>query len=490
MGDVNSIHVGVNTDFNMTSIFAKKVVYPMEPDDVWQMRVDYNGSSKEMLIRWYKPPVVKGSTRLSFDLCAALTNVTQTTQSSSGSGSGSNSSSSGSSSPTDLWSPSFGQLVVGFTSAALPPPPGRMPSPVALSSWTFRFTDTDFCNHSPVLPCGMGTCSKARSPWDASVLLPSCKCALKLPSFEPTHLTGLPSCFPEAYTCRQLYSNPCAPGVCIDGVDGSYSCLCPLPYFPFAFSPKGTASCSLVQAGGTRMPTFLSQFGLTCPLILNTFGLTQTQFFSENKGFQCRAPIPADTLVNVTSRAFSKCTAMYTVNYGDTCDSINALFNTQIEPLNPALSCSDGPRHGQLLCVAFDQEWYDQGNTNVKCNHYARITPATPSSSLQQTAPYTVESVLISELESPQTCQGLWQAFSLASPTRFFQLNPGLPCDSLLPDSPLQGNFVTESTQVTPPTRFFQLNPAFPCDSLLPDSPLQGNTVTQVGGKLLPGGWE
>ncbi|CAI5941996.1 unnamed protein product [Closterium sp. NIES-64] len=302
----------------------------------------------------------------------------------------------------------------------------------------------------------LSVAADARSPWDASVLLPSCKCALKLPSFEPTHLTGLPSCFPgetwsareayscQAYTCRQLYSNPCAPGVCIDGVDGSYSCLCPLPYFPFAFSPKGTASCSLVQAGGTRMPTFLSQFGLTCPLILNTFGLTQTQFFSENKGFQCRAPIPADTLVNVTSRAFSKCTAMYTVNYGDTCDSINALFNTQIEPLNPALSCSDGPRHGQLLCVAFDQEWYDQGNTNVKCNHYARITPATPSSSLQQTAPYTVESVLISELESPQTCQGLWQAFSLASPTRFFQLNPGLPCDSLLPDSPLQGNFVTE----------------------------------------------
>ncbi|CAI7922875.1 unnamed protein product, partial [Closterium sp. NIES-53] len=54
------------------------------------------------------------------------------------------------------------------------------------------------------------------------------------------------------------------------------------------------------------------------------------------------------------------------------------------------------------------------------------------------------EDALISEVESPQTCQGLWQAFSLASPTRFFQLNPAFPCDSLLPDRPLQGNTVTK----------------------------------------------
>ncbi|CAI5940752.1 unnamed protein product [Closterium sp. NIES-65] len=32
---------------------------------------------------------------------------------------------------------------------------------------------------------------------------------------------------------------------------------------------------------------------------------------------------------------------------GDTCDSLNALFSTQIQPLNPALTCSDGPRPGQ-----------------------------------------------------------------------------------------------------------------------------------------------
>ncbi|CAI5484238.1 unnamed protein product [Closterium sp. Yama58-4] len=114
------------------------------------MRVDYNGSSKEMLIRWYRPPVLRGSLN----------------------------------------------LFVGFSSAALPPFPGRLPSPVVLSSWTFRFTDTDPCKASPVLPCGMGACTKAPAPWDPSILVPSCKCPFNLPSFEPSHLAGLPSCFP------------------------------------------------------------------------------------------------------------------------------------------------------------------------------------------------------------------------------------------------------------------------------------------------------
>ncbi|CAI5942007.1 unnamed protein product [Closterium sp. NIES-64] len=404
-------------------------------------------------------------------------------------------------------------------------------------------TDTDPCKGSPVLPCGMGACTKAPAPWDPSVLLPSCKCPFNLPSFQPSHLTGLPSCFPgetwsgvgkvwsavgkvwsavgkvwsavgkrwsgvgkrwsvvvspfilsspfspttfslsgsspsssfplappfsthvplgflhvspaprqpmcpgEAYTCRQLASNPCAPGVCIDDIDGTYSCLCPSPYFPFYFYPKVSARCYQLQLIEVRMPTFLSPYGLTCPLILNTYGLTQADFFSQNKGFQRRAPIPVDTLVNITSRAFSQCTAMYTANYGDTCDSLNALFSTQIQPLNPALSCSDGPRPSQLLCVDFNQTWLEQGKTRVPCDLLAQITPtatgATPSPPPPPPlANYTSDGALVTVVQGPQSCQQLWRAFAIASPTRFFQMNPGLSCDSLLPHSPLQGNMM------------------------------------------------
>ncbi|CAI5984056.1 unnamed protein product [Closterium sp. NIES-65] len=191
---------------------------------------------------------------------------------------------------------------------------------------------TDPCKGSPVLPCGTGACTKARAPWDPSVLVPSCKCPLNLPSFQPSHLSGLPSCFPgetwsvvgkkwsavgtrwgavgkrwsavgerwsavgerwsavderwsavDSFTCRQFPRNPCAPGVCIDDVDGTYSCLCPSPFFPFYFYPKGAARCYQLRLAETRMPTFLSPYGLTCALILNTYGLTQADFFAQNK---------------------------------------------------------------------------------------------------------------------------------------------------------------------------------------------------------------
>ncbi|CAI5482557.1 unnamed protein product [Closterium sp. Yama58-4] len=341
---------------------------------------------------------------------------------------------------------------INVSAAALPPPPGRLPSPVTVFSWTFRFTDTDPCKGSPVLPCGTGVCSKAPAPWDPSILVPSCKCPFNLPSFEPSHLSGLPSCFPDSFRCRYLPRNPCAPGVCINDVDGTYSCLCPSPFFAFYFYAKGSARCNQLRLFELRVPTFLSPYGLTCPLILNTYGLTQAAFFSQNKGFQCRAPIPSDTLINVTSRAFSQCTSMYTANYGDTCDSLNALFSTRIQPLNPALSCSDGPRPGQLLCVGFNRTWLDLEKTRVACQVSVQLTPAitttpaTPPPSPQPPAllvDYIYQGALVKVLQGPQSCQQLWRAFGIASPTRFFQMNPGLSCDSLLPYSPLRGNVMS-----------------------------------------------
>ncbi|CAI5521262.1 unnamed protein product [Closterium sp. Naga37s-1] len=92
----------------------------------------------------------------------------------------------------------------------------------------------------PLLPCGTGVCTKAPAPWDSSILVPSCKCPFNLPSFQPSHLAGLPSCFLDSFTCRQLPRNPCAPGVCMDDIDGTYSCLCPSPFFPFFYSKRTT----------------------------------------------------------------------------------------------------------------------------------------------------------------------------------------------------------------------------------------------------------
>ncbi|CAI5978731.1 unnamed protein product [Closterium sp. NIES-65] len=637
---------------------------------------------------------------------------------------------------------------------------------------------TDPCKGSPVLPCGTGACTKARAPWDPSILVPSCKCPLKLPSFQPSHLSGLPSCFPgetwsvvgkrwsavgtrwgavgkrwsavgerwsavgerwsavderwsavDSFTCRQFPRNPCAPGVCIDDVDGTYSCLCPSPFFPFYFYPKGAARCYQLRLAETRMPTFLSPYGLTCALILNTYGLTQADFFAQNKYdsspnallslslplthlFPCRSltsfpaahsplslplthlfhlspchsltsfpathsplslplthlfprdsltsfpathsPLsprlthlfPRDSLTSFPathSPLSPRLTHLFPRNsltsfpathsplsprltrlFGDTCDSLNALFSTQIQPLNPALTCSDGPRPGQilrngsvfthsyslslptppfssissfssplppsprflhtfisplspifllslsppsppfaslspfllplplsppslpfsplsplspslpfsslppsqLLCVAFNQTWLGEDKTRISCKLQAQITPAvsttTPSTALNHPRvlpppsfpaplrqlqpdvarggknPHIMQAPGPNHPSRPQSCQQLWRAFGVASPSRFFQMNQGLSCDALLPYSPLQGNMMTRVSWVACvrwvggqvgrravfaiafPTRFFQMNPGLSCDSLLPHSPLQGNMMSRT----------
>ncbi|CAI7852198.1 unnamed protein product [Closterium sp. NIES-53] len=353
-----------------------------------------------MALRWYCLPVLTGSMRVSIDLCAALSGASDTSGSSNGGSSGSGGggggggsssssgdSSGGSSGVTDPASPSFGQLFVGFTSAALTAPPGRLPSPVTLSSWTFRFTGKGEAkgrngggggggkrkgskaralppSSSPPGPSSLQSFPFPLLPFPLTStsslfpLSPPLSFSIPLPfapmSPSPAPLSHFPTIpFPPApstdsFTCRHFPRNPCAPGVCIDDIDGTYSCLCPSPFFPFVFYPKGTARCYQLRSFELRVPTFLSPYGLTCPLILNTYGLTQSAFFRQNKGFKCRAPIPVETLVNVTSRAFSQCTSMYTANYGDSCDSLNALFSTRLQSLNPALSCSDGPRPGQV----------------------------------------------------------------------------------------------------------------------------------------------
>ncbi|CAI7932166.1 unnamed protein product [Closterium sp. NIES-54] len=113
-------------------------------------------------------------------------------------------------------------------------------------------------------------------------------------------------------------------------------------------------------------------------------------------------------------------------------------------------------------------------------------------------ANYTILGVPVTVLPGPQSCQQLWRAFGVASPSRFFRMNQGLSCDALLPYSPLQGNMMRRVSwvacvrwvggqvgrravfSITFPTRFFQMNPGLSCDSLLPHSPLQGNMMSRV----------
>ncbi|CAI5984057.1 unnamed protein product [Closterium sp. NIES-65] len=67
---------------------------------------------------------------------------------------------------------------------------------------------------------------------------------------------------------------------------------------------------------------------------------------------------------------------------GDTCDSLNALFSTQIQPLNPALTCSDGPRPGQ---VSIGADLHRNGS--VFTHSYSLSLPTPPFSSISFSSP-------------------------------------------------------------------------------------------------------
>ncbi|CAI7814610.1 unnamed protein product, partial [Closterium sp. NIES-54] len=107
-----------------------------------------------------------------------------------------------------------------------------------------------------------------------------------------------------------------------------------------------------------------------------------------------------------------------------------------------------------LLCVDSNQTWLEEGRTRISCKLHAQITPAvTPTPSPTPPSPqpppppptlanYTILGVPVTVLPGPQSCQQLWRAFGVASPSRFFRMNQGLSCDALLPYSPLQGNMM------------------------------------------------
>ncbi|CAI7842313.1 unnamed protein product, partial [Closterium sp. NIES-53] len=105
-------------------------------------------------------------------------------------------------------------------------------------------------------------------------------------------------------------------------------------------------------------------------------------------------------------------------------------------PLPPSLP-------SQLLCVDFNRTWLELEKTRVACQVSAQITPAITTATPPPLVDYMNQGVLVKVLQGPQSCQQLWRAFGVSSPTRFFQMNPGLSCDSLLPYSPLQGNMIS-----------------------------------------------
>ncbi|CAI5498120.1 unnamed protein product [Closterium sp. Naga37s-1] len=254
-----------------------------------------------------------------------------------------------------------------------------------------------------------------------------------LPTSSPP-LTSLPSspsrprsplCPSSEDACKAAQRNPCAVGQCVNDGAGSYSCVCP-PGFRQGTTVEGTYSCA--PGGNSTTYTVLSA-NVRCSDVFPVYGLTLTEFQSQNPSVSCAAPIPPSTVLKVASPAsLIPCSVFYTTQQGDTCADLATYFIVAwsclwdpdsclpaFQALNPSLDCTANGgllQPGQTVCV-------ERIKNNVGlipvCSQYYLV-------------------------QSAETCESIRNVpYPPLAPKEFFRLNPGIKCDRLIPNTDVDG---------------------------------------------------
>ncbi|CAI5467544.1 unnamed protein product, partial [Closterium sp. Yama58-4] len=263
-------------------------------------------------------------------------------------------------------------------------------------------------------PCGKFTCTvKGKTN----------ECDCNDPRFiQATNADGSRTC---AYkdACKAAQRNPCVVGQCVDDGAGSYSCVCP-PGFRQGTTIDGTFSCAPGDTSNTY--TVLSP-NVRCSDVFPVYGLTLTDFQTQNPSVSCAAPIPPSTVLKVASPAsLVACSVFYTTQQGDTCTALAEYFKVHwscpsdsclpaFQALNPSLDCT---ANGGLLqpeqAVCMERIKRKVGLIPV-CSQYYLV-------------------------QSAETCESIRNVpYPPLSPVDFFRLNPGIKCNRLLPKTDVDG---------------------------------------------------
>ncbi|GJP51254.1 hypothetical protein CLOM_g10427, partial [Closterium sp. NIES-68] len=235
-------------------------------------------------------------------------------------------------------------------------------------------------------PCGGGTCSPGRGPGGYT-----CKC--KTYFVVGKNVDQSPVCIPLK-PCSLNAVNPCQVGTCLDDSKGSYNCICP-PGFFFDKRPDNTPSCIL---GPT--PDEIRVFpGLTCNLVMSTYGISLANFTLLNHDLNCaRLRLGDDIHIGDTN----PCATPYTITYSETCAAVAAEFNITVEQLkaeNHELKCNKPLQIGQQVCI-------ERGTADLPmCQEYVTVAEGDTCDTIMRSA------------RPPLTSQ------------EFYALNPGINCN-------------------------------------------------------------
>ncbi|CAI5953854.1 unnamed protein product [Closterium sp. NIES-65] len=257
-------------------------------------------------------------------------------------------------------------------------------------------------------PCGGGRCYTLRG-------IARCDCRY-LGNMVEVLSTPTAKCVPR-YPCtsRDLF-NPCGSGVCRNPGDGTYTCECPAGY-AIGTASDGTITCVGVGTTAAVGQTYTTVPGDSCTVVASTFRLSAVALADLNPFLDCSLAFIAPGMVllvtNTSASASASamvCTSTYTVQIGDTCQSLaNTYFNGDVAGLTAA---------NPLICTA----------SRASLLPLQQICISTTSPTPQITVPQcgqTYTSV------AGDTCDAIATKYNIALST-FMSLNPALSCESAL----------------------------------------------------------
>ncbi|CAI5475871.1 unnamed protein product, partial [Closterium sp. Yama58-4] len=160
-------------------------------------------------------------------------------------------------------------------------------------------------------PCGAGKCSDPPlppKPGEKPKQYYSCDCTNEPFLIPAVNVDGTDTCIVKTVCMLQL-QNPCGAGTCMDDGLGGYNCTCPANYTSTA-RPDGMATCIPPPIAST---TYTIQAGDTCDTICAANNITTTDFQTMNPTIDCSSNLTAGVTVNVTSASAVKmCINYYT----------------------------------------------------------------------------------------------------------------------------------------------------------------------------------
>lgn len=268
----------------------------------------------------------------------------------------------------------------------------------------------------PINPCGSGICTVSdNNTYD-------CTCPSNYDKV--TNTDGTKTCA-TGDICSAASTNPCGAGACVNEGNGTYHCVCFAGYLN-ASNGQGQPICIAPSQNGLAYPlNYTVQSGDRCKIIALMYGITVLELSLANPTKNCRNLFPGDVFT-IPGKSVTTCSNIYSVQDGDTCDSIESDLGltkgSLSSDLNPGLDCGDPSfGKGQQICV-------EKG------------------APIESKVCIAMDLVVAADTKKKR-CNSLRKRAPKLKKKDFFEVNRGINCNNLVAGQPFCTDYVKQPPQ-------------------------------------------